>query len=301
MVIAMNSSRLIVFTLLLSACAFAQAPDARSIFQGGLAESLLAADTPPGSITEARASEGWGTARNFASGSWVEIQGTNLTQIPFLAWNTATDFTNNVAPTSLGGVSVYINGKPSFVYYITPTQIGVEAPDDPQTGSVPVTIINNGVVSNSVFAQKTAVAPGLLAVDYPPYSFLVNGKQYAEATFGLTNHYVGTPNLVSGFPYPFDPAKPGDTIFLYGIGFGDTDPPLPAGTLATAADKIVAPVTISFDQTPASIAYAGHYPTYTGLYLFAITVPDVPAGDHQIKVTLGGQLVPQTVYLTTAR
>ena len=303
----MNSSRLIVLTLLLSVCAFAQVPgapntrDTRSIFQGGLAEALLTADTPPGSITEARASEGWGTAKNFASGSWVEIQGSNLTQIPFLAWNTATDFTNNVAPTNLGGVSVFINGKAAFVYYISPGQIGVEAPDDPQTGNVPVTIINNGVVSNSVFAQKTAVAPGLLAVDYPPYSFLVNGKQYAEATFGLSNHYVGTPNLVAGFPYPFDPAKPGDTIFLYGIGFGDTNPPLPAGTLATGADQIVAPVTISFDQTPAKIAYAGHYPTYTGLYLLAITVPDVPAGDHQINVTLGGQAVPQTVYLTTTR
>jgi len=301
MVILMKSSRLITFFLAMSACALAQTPDTRSIFQGGLAESLLNADTAPGSVSVVRASEGWGTALNIASGSWVEIQGTNLTQTPFLVWNTATDFTNNVAPTSLGGVSVFINGKAAYVYYISPSQIGVEAPDDPQTGNVPVTVVNNGVVSNSVFAQKTAVAPGLLAVDYPPFSFLVNGKQYAEATFGLSNHYVGTSNLVSGFPYPFDPAKPGDTIFLYGIGFGDTNPPLPAGTLATAADQIVAPVTISFDQTPATISYAGHYPTYTGLYLFAITVPDVPAGDHQINVTLGGQAVPQTVFLTTTR
>jgi len=150
----MTSSRLIILTLLLSVCAFGQIPDTRSIFQGGLAEALLNADTAPGSITEARASEGWGTAKNFASGSWVEIQGTNLTQVPFLAWNTATDFTNNVAPTSLGGVSVFINGKAAFVYYISPSQIGVEAPDDPQTGNVPVTVVNNGVVSNSVFAQK---------------------------------------------------------------------------------------------------------------------------------------------------
>ena len=162
-------------------------------------------------------------------------------------------------------------------------------------------VTNGGVASNSFSAQKTEVAPGLLAVSYPPFSFLVNGKQYLEATFGLSNHYVGKPNLVSGFPYPFDPAKPGDSIFLYGIGFGDTDPPLPAGTLATAADKLKLPLTISFDNTPANIVYAGHYPTYTGLYLFAITVPDVPAGDHQIVVTLNGQLVPQTVYLTTTR
>jgi uncharacterized protein (TIGR03437 family) len=299
MVMLMNWSWQIALFSIATACALAQAPNTRSIFETGLANSLLTADTPPVSVTVVKASEGWGSNTNFASASWVEIQGTNLTQVPFLAWSVPNDFTNNVAPTSLGGVSVFINGKSAFVYYITPTQIGVEAPDDPATGNVPVTVINNGVVSNSFFAQKTTVAPGLLAVDYPPYSFLVNGKQYAEATFGLANHYVGTSNLVAGFPYPFDPAKPGDTIFLYGIGFGDTNPPLPAGTLATVADKLVAPLTISFDQTPATIGYAGHYPTYTGLYLFAITVPDVPPGDHQINVTLGGQAVPQTVYLTT--
>jgi uncharacterized protein (TIGR03437 family) len=297
----MNWSRQIALFSFATACALAQAPKAGSIFEGGLAGSLLSADTPPVSVTAARASEGWGTNTNFASGSWVEIQGTNLTQIPFLVWSVPDDFHGNVAPTSLGGVSVFINGKNAFVYYISPTQIGVEAPDDPQTGNVAVTVVNNGVVSNGFFGQKTATAPGLLAVDYPPFSFKVNGKQYAEATFGLANHYVGTPNLVANFPYPFDPAKPGDTIFLYGIGFGDTNPPLPAGTLATAADKIVAPVTISFDQTPANVSYAGHYPTYTGLYLFALTVPNVPPGDHQINVTLNGQPVPQTVYLTTGQ
>jgi len=296
----MNWSRRIALFSIAAACALAQAPKTRSIFEGGLAGSLLAADTPPVSVTDAIASEGWGTTKNFASGSWVEIRGVNLTQIQSLVWSVPNDFNGNVAPTSLGGVSVSINGKPAFVYYITPTQVGVEAPDDPTTGSVDVVVNNNGVVSNTVQGQKTATAPGLLAVNYAPFNFFVNGKQYAEATFGLSNHYVGTANLVPNF-FPFDPAKPGDSIFLYGIGFGDTDPPLPAGTLATAPDKIVAPVTISFDSTPAVINYAGHYPTYTGLYLLAITVPDVPAGDHQIKVTLGGQLVPQTVYLTTTR
>jgi uncharacterized protein (TIGR03437 family) len=297
----MHWSRPITGFLFIATCVFGQTPDARSIFEGGLAGSLLAADTAPASISDAKASEGRGTNTNFASGSWVEILGSNFTNIPFRAWVVPDDFHNNVAPTSLGGVSVTINNKPAFVYYISPGQIGVEAPDDPQTGNVPVTVTMADGTSVTHFAQKTAVAPGLLAVNYPPFSFFVNGKQYAEATFGLSNHYVGNSGLVAGFPYPFDPAKPGDTIFLYGIGFGDTDPPLPSGTLATGPDKINAPVTISFDQTPANVSYMGHYPTYAGLYLFALTVPDVPAGDHQINVTLGGQPVPQTVFLTTTR
>jgi uncharacterized protein (TIGR03437 family) len=301
MVTFMNSSWRAASLLLVSVSVFAQAPNTRSIFDSGLAGSLLSADTPTASITDAKASEGWGTNTVFASGSWMEVLGTNFTTVPLLTWQVPDDFNGNVAPTSLGGVTVSINGKPGYVYFITPGAIGVEAPDDPQVGNVPITVTTPGGVSNTFFAQKAAVAPGLLAVNYPPYSFFVNGKQYLEATFGLSNHYVGTSNLVSGFPYPFDPAKPGDTVFLYGIGFGETDPPLPAGTLAGGADHLKAELKISFDQTPAVISYAGHYPTYTGLYLFALTVPDVPAGDHQINVTLGGQPVQQTAYLTTAR
>ena len=294
------SLRIASFLLLATACAFSQAPDSRSIFDSGLAGSLLAADTVTASVTEVRASAGWGTTANFSSGSWLQIKGTNFTDVPIKVWSVPDDFSGNVAPTSLGGVSVRINNKPAYVYYITPGQIGVEAPDDPQVGNVPVTVTNGAGVSNTFFAQKTAVAPGLLALDYPP-SFFVDGKQYLVATFGLQDLYVGRPNLVAGFHSPFQMAKPGDSVFLYGIGFGETDPPLAAGTLATVADKLKATLTISFDSTPATIAYAGHYPTYTGLYLIAITVPDVPAGDHQINVTLGGQAVPQTVYLTTTR
>ena len=41
----------------------------------------------------------------------------------------ASDFVVNRLPTQLGGVSVSIDGKPAYVYYISPTQINVLAPD----------------------------------------------------------------------------------------------------------------------------------------------------------------------------
>src|SRR6478736_4336337 len=113
----MKFSWRMAFSLLVTVSAFGQAPTTRSIFDGGLAGSLLSADTPTASVTEAKASEGWGTTTNFASGSWVEILGTNFTNIPILTWQPE-DFNGNVAPTSLAGVSVSINGKPSYVYFI---------------------------------------------------------------------------------------------------------------------------------------------------------------------------------------
>jgi len=298
MVILMNWSRRIALFSIAAASALAQAPKAGSIFDSGLAGSLLAADTPPASITEARGAEGWGTSTSFSSGSWLQIKGTNFTNIAFQQW-VGSDFTANTAPTSLGGVSVFVNGKSAFVNFISPGQVNVQAPDDPAVGPVAITVVNNGVVSNSVFATKVPVSPGLLAPPSTfPFSFFVNGKQYLEATFGAQNLYVGSPNFVSNFPYPFKAAKPGDSVWLYGIGFGDVDPPLPAGQVA-GADKIKAPLTISFDQTQANVTYMGHYPGYVGLYLFIVTVPNVPAGDHQIIVNLNGQPLPQSVYLTT--
>jgi len=294
------SSRIALFSFA-AACALAQAPKTGSIFDSGLAGSLLSADTPTGSITEARGAEGWGTSTAFSSGSWLQIKGSNFTDVAFRQWIYPNDFTGLNAPTSLGGVSVFVNGKSAFVNFISQGQINVQAPDDPATGPVAIIVVNNGVASNSVFATKTAVSPGLLAPPSTfPFSFFVNGKQYLEATLGAQNVYAGSPNFVSNFPYPFQAPKPGDSVWMYGIGFGDVDPALPAGQVA-GADKIRAPLTMSFDQTPANVTYAGHYPGFVGLYLFIVTVPNVPAGDHQIVVNLNGQPLPQTVYLTTGQ
>ena len=296
----MNWSRSIALFSLATACALAQAPKAGSVFQGGLASSLLAADTPPASITEARGAEGWGDTTAFSSGSWLQIKGTNFTNVTFQQW-LSQDFNGNTAPTTLGGVSVFVNGKNAFVNFISTGQVNVQAPDDPAVGPVPITIVNNGVVGNSVFATKVAVTPGLLAPPSTfPFSFFQNGKQYLEATLGAQNVYAGSPNLVSNFPYPFQVPKPGDSVWLYGIGFGDVDPATPAGQIA-GVDKLVAPLTISFDQTPANVGYAGHYPGYVGLYLLVVTVPNVPPGDHQIIINLNNQPVPQKVYLTTGQ
>jgi uncharacterized protein (TIGR03437 family) len=38
------------------------------------------------------------------------------------------DLVNNTLPTSLGGVSVQINGKAAFLQYVSATQINVLAP-----------------------------------------------------------------------------------------------------------------------------------------------------------------------------
>ncbi len=250
-------------------------------------------------IRDVRSAAGYGGMLNFSSGSWLEIKGTGLASAT-REWQ-ASDFNGRNAPTSLGGVSVYINGIPGFVYYtkpddqLGPSQVNVQAPADLAIGPVTVTVSNSAGVSNTFVAQKTDIAPGMLA----PASFQVGGKQYLAASYPGEYVFVGNPNLVEGAP--FRPAKPNDVIWTYGIGFGEVAPPIPPGEVASQASQLRAPVSFQFGPATVTPSYAGLYPTYVGLYLFVLRVPDVPDGDHQIVVRVNGQPVPQILYLTVKR
>ncbi len=89
-------------------------------------------------VTSINSATDFGGWSNFASGSYLEIKGSNLAP-DSRTWLTA-DFNGNNAPVSLDGVTVSINGTNAYVYYISPTQIDVQAPDDSKTGNVPITV-----------------------------------------------------------------------------------------------------------------------------------------------------------------
>lgn len=60
-----------------------------------------------------------------APNTWVEIKGSNLAPArDSRIWQDA-GFTNGQLPTQLDGVSVMVNGKSAFVYYISPTQVNI--------------------------------------------------------------------------------------------------------------------------------------------------------------------------------
>src|SRR2546421_11918772 len=95
-------------------------PDVRALFNSGLAGSILAADTVPASIASiTSASDFGGGFPQFAAGSWLEIKGAGLSSNTRV-W-AGGDFNGDNAPTSLDNVRVSVNGRPAFVYYISPT------------------------------------------------------------------------------------------------------------------------------------------------------------------------------------
>jgi uncharacterized protein (TIGR03437 family) len=227
----------------------------------------------------------------FAPGSWLEIKGANLAQTT-RSWR-QDDFDGASAPTSLDGVVVTINGRKAFVSYISPNQINVQAPEETISGSMPLVVTTAGCSSTPVAAQETAIAPGLLA----PASFHSVGKQYLAAVLP-DGSFVGPPGLIPGAL--FRPAAPGESIVVYGIGFGSTTPAVPPG-MVTGFVNSIANLTVSFGSTPASLKYAGLAPGVVGLYQFNIVVPDVADGDYPISFQEGTTRTAQTVYLTVHR
>ncbi len=241
----------------------------------------------PGGIISA---SGFGGFTSVAPGSWVEIYGTGLATAPD-GW-TAAEFTNGVAPTSLDGIQVSIGGQAAFVDYVSPGQIDALLPSNAPLGAQALTITNSNGTSNQVSVNVNAVEPGLLA----PNTFMVGGKQYVAALFPDGQTFVLPVGAIPGVTSR--PAKPGDTIVIYGVGFGPVTGGFTAGTLVTAQNSLTSPVQFFFGNSPATVAYDGLAPALTGLYQFNLVVPSVAANATEpLSFTLGGAQGAQTLYI----
>lgn len=101
-----------------------------------------------------------------SSNTYVEIYGTNLAQTT--RPRAGGDFNGPNAPTSLDGVSVTLNGKAAFIYYISPTQINNNTPDDTATGPVQIQVKNSLGASNGGTVNRARISPSLQTVPQIP-------------------------------------------------------------------------------------------------------------------------------------
>ena len=260
------------------------------------AEYVLAPQAPActdatPSISLVQSAGGFNANAGLASGTWLEIYGSNLTCSQPRGW-AGSDFNGNQAPTSLNNVSVTVDGIPAYVDYVSPGQVNVQAPDDSHTGAGIAVVLKNGAGSSNTFPmQKNSIAPALLS----PSSFDTQGHQWVVAQHS-DQSYVGKLGLISGLQ--FSPARPGETIVIYGIGFGPVSPAIAAGTIASTTNSLVNTPTFRFGQTAAKLQYDGLAPGFVGLYQFNVVVPNVSSGDVPLVVDAGGAPISQNLYIT---
>jgi uncharacterized protein (TIGR03437 family) len=250
--------------------------------------------TPSGSVAPSinaiQSAGAFGAFSSIAPGGWIEIFGTNISATS-RSWGGA-DFSGVNAPTSLDGISVSIGGQAAFVSYISATQVNAQVPSNVATGSQTLTIKSPGGTSSAKTVTVTTTQPGILA----PASFNVGGNQYAGALFSDASTYVMPTGAVSGVTSR--PAKPGETITFYGVGFGAVNPDIPAGRTVAQANSLVASFVPTIGGVNATTSYAGLAPGAIGLYQFNIVVPNVPNSDLvPFKFTLGGVAGTQSLYI----
>lgn len=269
------------------------------ILFGGAADSETwawnggAAPTAGPSITAAVSASAFGGFPTVAPGSWIEIYGSNLAPTT-RAWN-GTDFIGNNAPTSLEGVQVNIGGQKAFVEYIstTPAQINAQLPSNiPIGGTLQLTVTNPNGTSPPFDIQVNQNQPGLLA----PALFQISGKQYVVALLP-DGAYALPPGSIAGVASR--PAKPGETIVLFGIGFGSVTPDIPAGQIVTESNQLTQPFELWFGNTLAQLSYHGLAPAAVGLYQFNAVVPPVQDSDA-VPLTFNLDRVPGTQNLSIA-
>ena len=237
--------------------------------------------SPGGVIT----SSSFGAASSIGPYTYVEIYGSNLSTT---ALDLGNSFVNGMATTTLAGVSATINGQPAFVNYVSPGQVNILTPENLSAGPGALVVTNasgNATYTVNVLAQQ----PELLA----PGQFLINGLQYVGAILS-----DGSYALPTGTPGG-RPARPGETITTYGIGFLSVSPEVPAGSIAPQTlSSLELPFQILFSRAAATVTFAGLSPGFVGLYQFDVVVPQIPDNDAvPLTFTLGGTPGTQTLYI----
>ena len=265
--------------------------DAGDPYQGSIFNytQIYQPDIPPaisaGGVVSASA---FGEFSSASPGSWIEIYGANLSS-DTRGWTLA-DFTGNTAPTTLDGVSVTIGGKSAFIDYISPGQINALISSDTPTGNQPLIVTNGKDTSAPYSITINPTQAGFLA----PPNFNINGIQYAVAIFTDGSYALPT-GAVAGLNSR--PAKPGDIVTLYGVGFGPVTPNIPAGQLVQQQNTLTLPLQLSIGGVPATLLYDGLAPDFTGLYQFNITVPAAASGGAPLTFTLNGVSGTQTLFI----
>jgi uncharacterized protein (TIGR03437 family) len=214
-----------------------------------------------------------GESATIAPNAWVEIKGSNLAQPGDTRIWQGSDFVANKMPTALDNVSVKVNGRPAYVYYISPLQINILTPPDALSGSVSVVVTNNGQIGAAFNAPAQSFSPSF---------FVFNGGPYVAATHA-DGSLIGPSSL---FPGATTPAAPGETIVLYANGFGSTNVPVQSGSITQSGTLSSLPA-VKIGGVPANVQFAGL--VSPGEFQFNVVVPsNTPNGDQPISASYNG-------------
>jgi uncharacterized protein (TIGR03437 family) len=287
--------RLQITTLLLLAAGSAfgqthQPPPGKlsNIFGGPLSTRVASGDTLAVSITPNGVVPIYSTSTTIQPGEWVSIYGNNLAN-GIVNWN-------GNFPTNLGNTTVTINNKNAYLFFLSPGQIDVQAPDDTATGTVPVVVTTPaGQATSTVTLGQFGPAFCVVGGKYVAGIILRNDGSGSQG--GGTYDFIGPAGNSLGFPTV--PVKAGDIVELFGVGFGPTEPFIPAGVVLQPGQYGTATATVNMliNGIPVTPAFVGL--TEAGTFQINLTIPPgLGTGDLTIVALVGGMQTPNGVLIS---
>ena len=208
----------------------------------------------------------------------------------------AGDIRDNKFPTELACVAVEIGGRRIPMVYVQSDQINAQAPTITDQGPVEVRVIANPGRPNELRSDVGAVQMS----EIQPALFTFDGA--SAAARHADGAIVGDPARNPGST----PARPGETITLFGTGFGVTEPAYQAGEIPAAAARLRDPVSVTIGGVTLAagdVTYAGLSPqSVSALYQFNVRVPDSASdGDAPASITTGGMRTQTGVVIPVKR
>jgi uncharacterized protein (TIGR03437 family) len=215
------------------------------------------------------------------------VNGAGLTPKAVVApGSVASVYGANMAPTTaigpsspmvqtLGGVTVSIGSQMLPLYFVSPAQINFQLPLGLAPGAQTLIVSAPGQPNAQAVFQVAADAPGVFELS------VING-----VTLGLLTHADGS--LVTSAA----PSLAGETLSLYGTGFGPTLPARPEGLAVPASPPYVLtdPATIQLGSVSVAPSRAYAWPGAVGVDVIQFVVPGgLPsAANAPLTVTING-------------
>jgi uncharacterized protein (TIGR03118 family) len=221
-----------------------------------------------------------------ASNEWVTIKGAGLAPTTITAQPSG-----GVFPLSLGGVGVTVGGTAAPLDFVSSTQINFLVPLGLSPGPTQIQVTNNGLPSAPVNATVALLAPSFFTLS-PPAS---NGDLYIAAEH-VSGQIIAPAGLL-GATTTTSPAAAGETVVLYGTGFG---PVVPTGPPNNVQMLLMPTPTIVIDGISANVQFGGL--VGPGLYQFNVVVPvGVTHGQDALVIALLGDSITQAnAYISIA-
>lgn len=233
--------------------------------------------------------------RGLTPGALLSIFGQNLAAPGTIRSVGLADLDGGDLPTVFNRLSVEfqvageLGPRLGHMLFVSPGQINVQAPDFASTRgeAVEVTpVFNRGQGANeirggSIMSQTHPSSPGLFTLDS-------SGRNDIAAVHNNNAQLVAA---LGRFPGS-SPAIPGEVILMFGAGFGDTSPGVPAGELVGDVARLTGNLEIEIGGIPTGpgdILFRGLAPNFAGLYQFNVRIPaNVPPGRQPILFRYNG-------------